>query len=183
MVCASAGATCCTAFPLPDETRAAVQGEAAGVAHVQPEAPVLPGPPGRYATRAKLTETFERELGATRVTNASEAVAALQYLVTGAQEQFDRIVVDQDGKPLAIVGSFKGKVDETAVHPSVLISEVFRRARGRGHFTSCTTITPARCLMARQRELRHLPETLRRRHFAGNLPSPLGDNPCWGRHL
>jgi hypothetical protein len=41
-------------------------------------------------------------------------------------------VTDKQGKPLAIVGSFKGAIGQTSVHPGTLISEAFR-VNGAAH--------------------------------------------------
>lgn len=82
--------------------------------------------PGVYASRTDLVETHTRELGAERVTTAEEAAQALAYLGRGAVERFDALITDANGRPLAIVGSFKGGVAEASVHTATIVSEAFR---------------------------------------------------------
>lgn len=81
---------------------------------------------GAYAARTDLVESHQRDLGADRVTTPAEAAQALAYLGRGAVERFDALVTDKDGRPLALVGSFKGAVDQAAVHLAPLVSEAFR---------------------------------------------------------
>lgn len=81
---------------------------------------------GVFATRTQLIQTGTRSLGATKVTSDKMAAAAFAYLGRGATERFDAIVTDKKGKPLAVVGSFKGTVDQTAVHIEVLTAEASR---------------------------------------------------------
>jgi len=82
--------------------------------------------PGRFANRTILVEDTERKIGASQVTNAEEAAQALAYLGRGAVERFDALVTDANGKPLAIVGSFKGAISQASVFPATLAGEAFR---------------------------------------------------------
>ncbi|GAB3190779.1 JAB domain-containing protein [Hydrogenophaga aquatica] len=82
--------------------------------------------PGTYAARTELVEENTRELGTDRVTTPQEAAQALAYLAKGAVERFDALVTDADGKPLAIVGAFKGALTQASVFPSTLAAEAFR---------------------------------------------------------
>lgn len=82
--------------------------------------------PGTYAARTELVEENTRELGTNRVTTPQEAAQALAYLAKGAVERFDALVTDADGKPLAIVGAFKGALTQASVFPSTLAAEAFR---------------------------------------------------------
>jgi hypothetical protein len=81
---------------------------------------------GLFSTRTHAIEVGTRTIGATRVTNPQEAAQALAYLARGAVEHFDALVTDKDGKPLAVIGNYKGKVDQTSVYPTVLVAEAFR---------------------------------------------------------
>lgn len=81
---------------------------------------------GDFATRTELVAENIRTLGADRVTNFEEAAQALAYLGRGAVERFDALLTDKDGKPLAIVGSFKGALTQTAVYPATVVFEAFR---------------------------------------------------------
>lgn len=82
--------------------------------------------PGTYATRTELVQENTRQLGTDRVTTAAEAAQALAYLGRGAVERFDALITDQEGKPLAIVGAFKGAISQAAVYPATLTGEAFR---------------------------------------------------------
>lgn len=102
-------------------------GQAAG--NLQPAAGVpgdTPAPDGEYLVRTVVGRQVERELGATSVRNAAEAAAATRYLYRSAVERFDGIVVNAAGKPLAVVGGFKGALAETTIHPSTLVGEAVR---------------------------------------------------------
>lgn len=80
----------------------------------------------RLATRTELVTVGARTLGSYQVRTAADAAAAMQYLARGAVERFDALVVDGEGQPLAIVGSFKGRVDEAPVRPDVILAEALQ---------------------------------------------------------
>lgn len=82
--------------------------------------------PGTYAARTELVQENTRQLGTDHVTTASEAAQALAYLGRAAVERFDALVTDKDGKPLAIVGAFKGALTKTSVYPATIAGEAFR---------------------------------------------------------
>ena len=83
--------------------------------------------PGVYNARTQLVSAGTRQLGIRRVRNAADAAQALvEYLGTQAVERLDGLVTDKDGKPLAIIGNFKGTVDSSAVYPFTLAGEAFR---------------------------------------------------------
>ena len=50
----------------------------------------------------------------------------MAYLGRGAVERFDALVTDKDGKPLAIVGAFKGALSEAPAYTSTVVGEAFR---------------------------------------------------------
>lgn len=93
------------------DTAGSVQGAA-------PEAPA-----GRYASRTALVTTRQQKLGATRIRTIADAANALAYLRTSAVERLDAIVTDEAGKPLAVIGGFKGALSQTSVYPSTLVGE------------------------------------------------------------
>jgi hypothetical protein len=112
-------------FGVPDNSRAdtATERPAAG----RPDGELSRNDaPGTYATRTELVKENTRELGTDRVTTPQEAAQAMAYLAKGAVERFDALVTDKDGKPLAIVGAFKGALKQVSVHPSTLAAEAFR---------------------------------------------------------
>jgi len=81
---------------------------------------------GEFATRTQLVTEHTFQLHAPTVLTPQDAATAISTLARGAQERFDALVTDAEGTPLGIVGSFKGSVDESHVHPSVLVAEAFR---------------------------------------------------------
>ncbi len=82
--------------------------------------------PGNYSAETKLAELHTRELGTDRVTTPAEAAQAMAYLARGAAERFDVLVTDVAGKPLGVVGSFKGATAHALVSPSTVIAEAIR---------------------------------------------------------
>ena len=112
-------------FGVPDNTRADTP--AGQPAAGRQERPLSrDDAPGTYAARTELVEENTRELGTDRVSTPQEAAQALAYLAKGAVERFDALVTDADGKPLAIVGAFKGALTQASVFPSTLAAEAFR---------------------------------------------------------
>lgn len=112
-------------FGVPDNTRADTP--AGRPAAGRQERPLSrDDAPGTYAARTEIVEENTRELGTDRVTTPQEAAQALAYLAKGAVERFDALVTDADGKPLAIVGAFKGALTQASVFPSTLAAEAFR---------------------------------------------------------
>ena len=112
-------------FGIPDNTRADTP--AGRPAAGRQERPLSrDDAPGTYAARTELVEENTRELGTDRVTTPQEAAQAMAYLAKGAVERFDALVTDADGKPLAIVGAFKGALTQASVFPSTLAAEAFR---------------------------------------------------------
>lgn len=82
--------------------------------------------PGTYATRTELVKENTRQLGTHKVNTPDEAAQALAYLGKSAVEHFDAVVTDKNGKPLAIVGAFKGALTQASVYPATLVAEAFR---------------------------------------------------------
>ena len=116
---------------LPDQPRKAAPSrpEGAGVRRdVQPAGKLsdTQAPPGDYLVRSVVGSEVERMLGASRIVNAAQAAAATRYLYKSAVERLDGIVVDKNGKPLAVVGGFKGALSQTSVYPATLMGEAVR---------------------------------------------------------
>lgn len=116
---------------LPESTRAAAK--AAGAARVrrdvQPTAAVpgdTPATPGEYFVRTAVGTEVTRKLGASRINSFADLAQATQYLYRSAVERLDAIVTDANGKPLAVVGGFKGAVNQTSVYPGTLVGEAVR---------------------------------------------------------
>lgn len=55
-----------------------------------------------------------------------QAANAFAYLPRHAVEHYDAIVADKDGRPLAVVGSFKGALTQTSVYPGTVVGELSR---------------------------------------------------------
>ena len=81
---------------------------------------------GQYATETELISESRRLLTVGRITTAAEAAQAALGISAQAVERFDALVTDKDGKPLAIVGSFKGTINSASVYPAVVAAEAFR---------------------------------------------------------
>jgi hypothetical protein len=117
--------------PLPAPTRGADRGRGrrAAVAdrNVDPAAPVpgeaVEAPAGQYATRTALVTTRQQQLGANAVRSLADSANALAYLRRSAVERLDAIVTDDKGKPLAVIGGFKGALAETSVYPATIVGE------------------------------------------------------------
>ena len=90
--------------------------------------PAVSGDPksGTYATKTKLVQEGTRTLGAAKVTTPEEAAHATAYLGKGTVERFDALVTDKNGKPLAVVGGFKGDIASAQIYPSTVLGEAFR---------------------------------------------------------
>lgn len=87
---------------------------------------------GTFATRTKLVTEGYRDIGLAKVKTIEDAAQAMAYLGRHAVERFDALITDKNGKPLAIVGSFKGAINQTAVYPATLTGEAFR-IKGAAH--------------------------------------------------
>lgn len=83
-------------------------------------------PAGMYLTRTILGKPVERELSVNVIRNHDDAASATKYLYRSAVERFDGIVTDKAGKPLGVVGGFKGAIGETSVYPPTLLAEAVR---------------------------------------------------------
>ena len=88
--------------------------------------PDTKAPAGKYHYRTIIGSETQRTLGATRIVFPKDLARATSYLYSSAVERFDGIVTDRKGKPLAVVGGFKGALTETSVYPSTLVGEAIR---------------------------------------------------------
>lgn len=95
---------------------------------VQPTAGLqdTPAPPGDYYVNTIVGTEVQRELGASRITSPQQAAQATQYLYRSAVERMDGIVTDKNGTPLAVIGGFKGALEQTSVYPGTLAAEAVR---------------------------------------------------------
>jgi hypothetical protein len=83
-------------------------------------------PAGDYHVRTIVGSETTRKLGASQVTNPAELAQATAYLYRSAVERFDGIVTDKDGKPLGVVGGFKGAIAQASVYPGTMVAEAVR---------------------------------------------------------
>jgi len=81
---------------------------------------------GEYFTNTIIGSEVTRQLGASRITAPEHAATATQYLYKSAVERLDAIVTDKDGKPLAVVGGFKGALAQASVYPATIVAEAVR---------------------------------------------------------
>jgi DNA repair protein RadC len=94
---------------------------------VRRELPVdTEAPAGDYGARTIVNRETKRKLGATSIKSMADAAAATRYLYKSAVERLDGIVTDKNGKPLAVVGGFKGALSEARVFPTTMIAEAVR---------------------------------------------------------
>lgn len=82
--------------------------------------------PGLYHLSTQLVVVGRRELPVERVTNWQEAASALRALQRFSVEHFDALITDAAGKPLAVVGAFKGALAQASVYPATLLQEALR---------------------------------------------------------
>jgi hypothetical protein len=85
-----------------------------------------PAMPGVYHHSSQLVQVGMRDLPVSKVTNWQEASSALSALGKFAVEHFDALVTDAAGKPLAVIGAFKGAQAEASVYPQVVLAEALR---------------------------------------------------------
>jgi hypothetical protein len=85
-----------------------------------------PAFPGTYHYSTQLVEVGRRELPVAKVATWQQAASALQSLRRYAVEHFDVLVTDKAGKPLAVIGSFKGTQSRADVYPSTILAEALR---------------------------------------------------------
>lgn len=85
-----------------------------------------PDPAGVYLARTELVAERHRTIHADRVTNPQEAAVALASVADYAVEHFHGLVTDKAGKPLALVGMFRGSFAETRVYAETIYAEAFR---------------------------------------------------------
>ena len=85
-----------------------------------------PDAPGVYHVSTQLVTVGHRPIPVDRIRTTNDAAAAFAYLSKHAVEHYDAIVTDRLGKPLAVIGSFKGALTQTSVYPSTVVSELSR---------------------------------------------------------
>lgn len=76
-----------------------------------------------YHVTAELTTVGKRKLPA-RINTVEDAARAFSYLPQYAVEHYDAIITNAAGKPLAIIGSFKGAIAQASVFPSTVLQEL-----------------------------------------------------------
>lgn len=116
-------------LPPPAGRTGSTRPTSAGVrGNVQPASGVqdTPAPAGEYFASTLVGSEVSRELGARRITTPEQAAQATSYLYKSAVERMDGIVTDKDGKPLAIVGGFKGALAQAPAYPATLMAEAVR---------------------------------------------------------
>jgi hypothetical protein len=85
-----------------------------------------PAMPGVYHHSSQLVQVGIRDLPVSKVTNWMEASSALASLGKFAVEHFDALVTDASGRPLAVIGAFKGAEAQASVYPGVVLAEALR---------------------------------------------------------
>ncbi len=85
-----------------------------------------PAFPGVYYASTQLVEVGRRDLPVSRVKTWDDAANALAAMRRFAVEHMDILITDKDGKPLAVVGSFKGARSQASVYPATILAEALR---------------------------------------------------------
>lgn len=85
-----------------------------------------PAMPGVYHYSSQLVQVAQRELPVSSVRSWSDAASALASMGRYAVEHFDVLITDKAGKPLAVVGSFKGALSQASVYPGTVLAEALR---------------------------------------------------------
>ncbi|NCY08699.1 MAG: hypothetical protein EBX30_16215, partial [Betaproteobacteria bacterium] len=99
-----------------------------GASAPEPRLSLRPDPylPGIYHYSSQLVSVGERDLPVSRVNNWTDAASALAALSQYAVEHFDVLITDASGNPLAVIGSFKGAINQAAVYPNTVLAEALR---------------------------------------------------------
>lgn len=116
-------------IPAPRGRAKAARSAGAGVrGDVQPASALsdTPTPAGRYHVKTIVGTEVSRRLGTDRINSFADLAQATQYLYRSAVERFDGIVTDKDGKPLAVVGGFKGDIDSASIPLGPTVAEAVR---------------------------------------------------------
>lgn len=117
------------------------------------------GTAGDYFVNTYVSTPTQRALGASVIQTPADLAQATQYLYRSAVERFDAIVTDKNGKPLAVVGNFKGAISQAAVYPAVVMAEAIRVPGGANIWFSHNHPSGNSSL---SRDDRNLAENLRR---------------------
>ena len=114
--------------PVPSPSRKPAGKGRAGTANTYPNTalPDTKAPAGEYHYRTIIGSETQRTLGATRIVLPKDLARATSYLYSSAVERFDGVVTDRQGKPLAVVGGFKGALAEASIYPGTLVGEAIR---------------------------------------------------------
>jgi len=81
---------------------------------------------GIYHVSTQLVTVGERSLPVDRVHSWQDAANVFGNLSRYAVEHFDALVTDKAGKPLAIIGGFKGAPTQASVYPGTVMMELAR---------------------------------------------------------
>ncbi len=117
--------------PLPDagrRTPARAQRPAAATGNIRSATGLsdTAAPAGDYYVNTLVGSEVSRTLGSRSILTPAQAAQATAYLYRSAVERFDAIVTDAKGKPLAVVGGFKGAVSQASVYPGTIVGEAVR---------------------------------------------------------
>ncbi|UCV14116.1 PLxRFG domain-containing protein [Quatrionicoccus australiensis] len=91
-----------------------------------------PDLPGIYHVSTQLVTVGERHLPVSKVASWEGAAKVFAGLSRFAVEHLDVLVTDKAGKPLAIIGGFKGAPTQASVYPSTVLMEL-ARIKGAAH--------------------------------------------------
>lgn len=83
-----------------------------------------PDEPGIYHVRTQLVTTGERDLPVDRVQTWQDSARVFSKLSRFAVEHMDGLVTDSEGRPLALIGSFKGGPAQATIDVATLVGEL-----------------------------------------------------------
>jgi len=85
-----------------------------------------PMPAGEFLVNTLVGVERTHQLSARKVESSRDLAQAMRHLYRSAVERFDALVTDKSGKPLAIVGGFKGAISSASVQIDTLVGEAVR---------------------------------------------------------
>lgn len=83
-------------------------------------------PNAEYFVNTIVGTEQNKTLGAAVINSSEQLAQATRYLNKAAVEKLDGVITDINGKPLAVIGGFKGAPTQAAVYPATLVAEAVR---------------------------------------------------------
>lgn len=84
-----------------------------------------------FAARTVAVSRRTQQLGAEVIRTPDDLARATAYLGQGAHERLDAVLVDAGGKPIAVLGGFKGGPEWAAAPTQTILAEAFQTPGGK----------------------------------------------------